>query len=146
MGEDKKAAKRDKKNDIQREQIQTTEFGAIQVDEEVIASIAAFTVAGMDGVAAMVGGMTDGLSEMLGKKPQSKGVKVEFQEDGLHITVHIHIYYGVELSTLGHAIQEAVFERVLEMTDLRTKAVDIHVLGVQFPTEAPSDTPDTNQE
>lgn len=124
--------KKDKKQEISGEQVRTTKYGDISMDDDVIASIVALVVSGTPGVAAMVGGMTDGITEMLGKKSATKGVKVETTDGATRVGVAITVDYGIPIPDLAYTIQKEAAEQVKNMTGVRLHGVDVHVQGVQF--------------
>lgn len=138
MSEEKKSAsaKKEKKADAFHEQ---SEFGSIRMDDEVIASIAAYTVLSIDGVAGMVGGMADGITEMFGKRPARKGVRVEVIDGNLTVDVNILVQYGIPIPDLAHHIQRDVVEQVKNMTGITLSSVDVYVQGVVFASEDKTD-------
>lgn len=134
LTEEKKAAsaKKEKKADAFNEQ---SEFGLIRMDDEVIASIAAYTVLSIEGVAGMVGGMADGITEMFGKRPAGKGVRVETVDGVPRVDVSILVQYGVPIPDLAHHIQRDVVEQVKDMTGISLSSVDVYVQGIVFSGE-----------
>lgn len=140
MPDEKKSAPA--KKERSREALyEETEKGTIRVDDEVIASIAAFAALAVEGVADMVGGMTDGLSEMFGKRSASKGVKLETTPDGLTVELNLLVHYGTPIPDLAHHVQRDVSERILEMTGLKVNTVNVVVQGMQFPNDGPKEDP-----
>ena len=122
----------EKRQEISTEQVHTTQYGEIQMDDDVIASIAAMVVGGTPGVAALVGGMTDGITEMLGKKSATKGIKVETIDGGPRVEVVITVDYGIAIPDLAYSIQRDVDEQVKNMTGILLRGVDVHVQGIRF--------------
>lgn len=120
----------------------------IKIASDVVATIAGIAAAAIEGVASMSGGVVSGLSQILGKKTLTKGVKVEIDEDTAVIDISIVVYYGAKIPEVAGNIQDAVTEAVTNMTGLAVGAVNVHVLDVQFQeptveeavveTEAPS--------
>ncbi len=138
LTEEKKSAsaKKEKKADAYNEQ---SEFGSIRMDDEVIASIAAYTVLSIDGVAGMVGGMADGITEMFGKRPAGKGVRVEMVDGNLTVDVNILVQYGIPIPDLAHHIQRDVVEQVKNMTGITLSSVDVYVQGIVFSSNDKTD-------
>lgn len=114
---------------------QSNQYGAVKVDEEVIAGIAAHAASNVAGVAGRVGGMTDGITEMLGKKAVNKGVKVDQSEDTLTIDLSVLVYYGHQIPQVARAIQEAVFDNVKTMLAYEVDIVNVYVQGLVFPED-----------
>ena len=59
---------------------QENEVGSVKISEEVVAIVAGLAATDIPGVAGMANSISGGLSELLGKKSLSKGVKVELLE------------------------------------------------------------------
>ena len=74
MSEEKKASTEVSKTEVSKVE---AEGGRIVFADEVVATIASLAVTDVDGVASLAGGMVEGISEMLGKKSLTKGVKVD---------------------------------------------------------------------
>lgn len=109
----------------------------VKIANDVVATIAGIAAADIEGVAGMSGNMVSGLSQMLGKKQLTKGVKVEINDNEVAIDISIVVEYGRKIPEVAGAIQEAVTTAVGDMTGLTVTAVNVHVTGVQFVEEAP---------
>ena len=83
------------------------EYGNVKISDEVVAAIASVAAMEIPGVVNMSGGFTGGFSEMLGKS-QSKGVKVELNDNDAIIDVNIIVEYGKNISEIGKKVQENV--------------------------------------
>lgn len=114
---------------------------SVKIANEVVATIAGIAAADIDGVASMSGNMVSGFSQMLGKKPMTKGVKVEITDNDVVIDISIVVEYGKKIPVVAAAIQQAVAQAVGDMTGLNVTAVNVHVTGVQFVEEAPAEQP-----
>ena len=108
-----------------------------KISDEVIAVCAVNATLKTEGVANLAGGFSNALSRnFLGKELMSKGIKVNQTEDGVEIDVFIIVKYHVKIPAVAWDIQENVKNEVQSMTDLPVKAVNIHVQGVEIPSEA----------
>src|SRR5690606_3562353 len=92
------------------------------------------------GVAGMSGGFAGGISEMLGRKNLSKGVKVEVGDKEAAIDLYIIVEYGCRIPEVAWNIQEKVKNAVENMTGLKVVAVNIHIQGVNFEKDQKKDT------
>ncbi len=111
--------------------------GHIVFADEVIATIAALAVSDVDGVSAMSGGVVEGITEMLGKKNITKGVKVEVGKEEAAIDISVSIKYGYKIKEVCEKIQEAVKAAIETMTGLKVVEINIFVQSVVFePVEA----------
>ncbi|NLL82420.1 MAG: Asp23/Gls24 family envelope stress response protein [Tissierellia bacterium] len=109
--------------------------GSVKITNDVIAIIAGVAATEVKGVVGMGGGITGGLSEMLGMKTLSKGVKVEVTENDVSIEVHIVVEYGTNLADVGKEVQENVLVSVENMTGLKVRNVDVNIQGISMPKE-----------
>ena len=112
-------------------------LGAIRIADEVVSIIAGLAATEVEGIAGMSGGIAGGISEMLGRKNFSKGVKVEVGEKEAAVDLYIIVKYGVRIPDIALAAQENVKQAIETMTGLTVVEVNIHVQGVGFPEEEP---------
>jgi len=110
--------------------------GTIKFSDEVIAVCAANATLKTKGVADLAGDFTNLLSKsILGKELLSKGVKVSQTEEGVIVDVFVIVEYKVNIPSVAWDIQEHVKNEIIEMTELKVKAVNINIQGVQMPEE-----------
>ena len=108
----------------------------LKISDEVIAVCAINATLKTKGVAKLAGGFSNTLSKnILGKELVSKGIKVNRTEEGVEIDVHIIVKYRFKIPAVAWDIQENVKNEVQSMTELNVKAVNIHVQGVEIPSE-----------
>lgn len=112
----------------------------VQIANEVIAVIAGIAAGEVDGVAAMSAGLAGGLTEMLGKKTASRGVKIEVKENHVSLDLFVVVRYGAKIPEVASRIQDRVKIQVERMTGLTVSNVNIHVQGVSF-DQAPDEEP-----
>lgn len=112
-----------------------TEQGQVRISDDVVSTIASMAASEVDGVAGMSGGLVSGLTEMLGKRNPSRGVRVEVGERATIIDLYLMVDYGVRIPTVAQRVQEKVKQVVEDMTGLKVAAVNIHIQGVAFPSE-----------
>ena len=104
------------------------------ISDDIIAVCATNATLKTEGVAGMVGGITNALSKnIFGKELLSKGVKVNQMDDGtVEIDVAVNVLYGCHLPSVAWDIQENVKHEVEDMTDLSVTAVNISIHGVKM--------------
>ncbi|MGM9551682.1 MAG: Asp23/Gls24 family envelope stress response protein [Clostridia bacterium] len=118
----------------------STEGGNIRISEEVISTIAALAAKEVDGIASMGGSLLGGIGDLITKKSQGKGVKVEFLEDGIMIELHITVKFGAKIREVSASIQEQVKNAVETMASLNVKSVNVYVDGIELEkTSAPAE-------
>lgn len=110
-------------------------FGTVKITNDVVAIIAGVAATEVKGVVGMGGSITGGLSEMLGMKNLSKGVKVEVTGNNASIEMQIVIEYGYKLAEVGKEVQENVKASVENMTGLNITEININIQGISMPKE-----------
>lgn len=110
-------------------------YGSVKISNDVVAIIAGVAATEIEGVAGMSGGITGGITEMLGMKNLSKGVKVEVGNEEAAIDLFIVVEYGSKIADLGEKVQKNVKSTVETMTGLNVVEVNINIQGVNFSNE-----------
>ena len=110
----------------------TTESGNIRISEDVVSVISAIAAKEVDGLASMGGTILGSISDILSKKTQGKGVKVEFNETGTVIDVHITVKFGVKIREVSSSIQEQIKNAVETMAGITVSTVNVYVDGVEL--------------
>lgn len=107
----------------------STDRGLIAVDTDVYTNIAGRAATNCFGVKGMaVRSMTDGLVHLLRREAMSKGVKVNFFDDGsISVDLHIIVDRGVNISAIGEAIISEVKYNVEKSTGTTVQAVNVYV-------------------
>jgi uncharacterized alkaline shock family protein YloU len=108
------------------------ELGAVQIHNNVIATIARLAVTKVQGVVEMSGGLVDGLAGMIGKKGSDRGIRVEMQDASVVIEVFVVVEYGVQIPHVAWQIQTEVRKVVEQMTGKAVKAVQVSIEGVKI--------------
>ena len=105
------------------------EKGNVIVSERVYTQIVGTTTAACFGVKGMAArSLKDGLFHLLRKESASKGVHVEFHEDGsISIDLHIIVDTGVNLNAVGESIMSEVRYVVESTTGTEVRDVRVHI-------------------
>ena len=91
-----------------------------------IAGYAATNCFGVKGMA--VRSVTDGLVHLLRREAMSKGVRVDFREDGkLDIDLHIIVDHGVNLRAVADSIVSEVRYVVQKTTETEVNQVNVYI-------------------
>jgi len=108
---------------------QENENGSVNISTSVytdIAGTAAVNCMGVKGMAAR--SVKDGVYHLLRMESMSKGVRVEFHEEGdISIELHIMVGDGVNLTAIGNAIIEEVGYMVEKCTGTKVRAVHVYI-------------------
>jgi len=121
------------------EQIEKYDTGSVRIASEVVGIISGLAATEVKGVAGMSGGVVDGFAELLKKKNLSKGVKVEVGEKQAAIDLYVVVDYGAKIPETALLIQENVKRAVESMTGLEVVEVNVHIQGVEFKPDEPSE-------
>ena len=108
---------------------QNNENGSVNISTSVYTDIAGSAAVNCMGVKGMVArSMKDGVYHLLRKESMSKGVKVDFFEDGeIAIDLHIMVGDGVNLTAIGNAIIDEVRYMVEKCTNTHVRAVNVYI-------------------
>ena len=97
---------------------------------ETIISVAASEV---DGVASLGSSTTSGLRSVFGSKPSTQGIDITVdEEDKLHISIRVDVYYGYVLPDLAANIRQAISDAVTSQVGIPVGSVDVYIDGMQF--------------
>ncbi len=119
---------------------ETADGGRIIFADDVVATIAALAVADVEGVSAMSGGMVEGITEMLGKKNITKGVKVEVGSEEAAVDISVSIKYGYKIKDVCEKIQLNVKNAIEAMTGLKVVEINVFVQSITFEQAQPEPT------
>lgn len=111
--------------------------GKVTFANEVIAIIAALAASETKGIAGMSGTAMSGITELIGRKNITKGVKVEVGSEEAAVDVFVIVKYGFRIQDVAHDIQSGVKNAVETMTGLRVVEVNVYVQGIEMEKEEP---------
>jgi uncharacterized alkaline shock family protein YloU len=111
----------------------TTELGKIEIEEEVIATLAGAVAMECYGLVGMSSRSTmkDGIAEILRRENLSRGVEVHRENGLLHINLYIIVRYGTKISEVANIVQERVKYQLNQSLGLLIDEVNIFVQGVR---------------
>jgi len=115
------------------------EQGQIRISDDVVATIAGLAALETPGIAAMSGGISEGLAKRLSGRNAQKGVSVEVGQLEAAIDLRVIVQYGVPIHEVCRRLQQNVREAVENMTGLRVVEVNVKVEGVSFKDEEPEE-------
>lgn len=103
--------------------------GEVKISDEVVASIADIAAKEVNGVIGLSGGLTD----IIGKRHGSKGIKLEIEDKVVKMDLFLNIEYGIRIPDVAWKIQENVKRSIETMTGMTVSTIDIHIQGIQTP-------------
>jgi uncharacterized alkaline shock family protein YloU len=117
-----------------------SQSGLIRISDDVVSTIAGLAALETPGIAAMSGGISEGLAKRLSGKNAQRGVSVEVGQVEAAIDLRIIIQYGSKIQDVCRDLQENVRDAVENMTGLRVVEVNVKVEGVAFKEEEAEET------
>lgn len=106
--------------------------GSINISEDVIAGMVRNAALEVEGVAGLANTAGAEISELLGIRTLSKGVKVQFADEKVVVDTIISVSYGSSVVKVARAVQEKVLAAVQATTGLEQVEVNVHVTGIAF--------------
>ncbi|MDD2482143.1 MAG: Asp23/Gls24 family envelope stress response protein [Lutispora sp.] len=109
-----------------------TEFGEINISDDVLASLAGLATTECYGIVGMASkSAKDGIVELLKRENLSKGVKVSSDGEEIVIDLYIIVEFGTRISVVADNIISKVKYSLENLTGLKVKKVNINVQGVR---------------
>ncbi len=111
------------------------EIGSIDINSEVVATIAgasAIECYGLVGMAAKTS--SGGFASLLKRENLSKGVTVHMEEEGIVIDLYVIIQFGTKISVVAQNIIDKVKYNVENQTGLKVLKVNLNIEGVRVPS------------
>lgn len=112
--------------------------GLIRISDDVVATIAGLAALETPGIAAMSGGMSEGLAKRLSGKNAQKGVSVEVGQMEAAVDLRVIVNYGSRIQEVCRDLQQNVRDAIVTMTGLHVVEVNVKVEGVAFKEEEAS--------
>ena len=109
----------------------------VKIAGDVIATIAGLAATEIEGIASMQGNLTNELVGKLGMKNLTKGVTIEFDEDGtsVHVALAVIMKYGYSIPKVCKAVKDRVKSAIENMAGLKVLDVNINIVGVETETK-----------
>lgn len=106
--------------------------GVVSIADDVVAMIASIAATEVEGVASMVGNITNELMSRVGMKKLTKGVKVSVMDGKVNVDLAITIDYGYNIPETCQSVQSKVKAAVENMTGLDVDVVNIRIGGINM--------------
>ncbi|MEE1115057.1 MAG: Asp23/Gls24 family envelope stress response protein [Eubacterium sp.] len=104
--------------------------GTVQIEDEVIATIAALAATEVEGVASLGGGITHAKAARAGARALSRGVKIEIEDRVISVRMIVNMKYGYNIPDTTVKVQEKVKTALENMTGLEVSGVNVSVADV----------------
>lgn len=116
---------------MQEIQNQKVRSGSLKISNEVVASIAEYTVREIEGVVGLAP-VLKGVSGLIAQRSEVNPVSIIFQDGVAVINLRLIIDGTVKLPVLSKAVQSAVKESVQNMTGIVVSKVNLQITGITF--------------
>lgn len=108
------------------------EYGSVQINTEVIASIAGAAAVECYGLVGMASkSPTSGIVSLLKRENLSKGIKVHVEPAGVIIDLYVIVQFGTKISVVANNIIEKVKYHVENQTGTKVLKVNLNIEGVR---------------
>ena len=115
------------------ESSQEFEFGDFKIANGVLELIAGIAVMEIEGIMSLSGSRIENITDFLGKRSLTKGIKVDVKDKQLSVDVHLTVDYGLALQDIARKAQENVKNVLEAMTGLSVKSVNVFIDNINFP-------------
>ena len=110
--------------------------GATIIEDEVVAEIIGLAAKEVEGVVNL--GKSSIRRKLTGHLPgaqekTSRGVGVEVGEKEAIVELDLDVLYGFNIPEVVNEVRKKVASRLLEITGLVAKEINVHVIGIEFP-------------
>lgn len=108
--------------------------GSLRVSQEVIATIASYAVAEIDGAHSLAPtkAVKGGLGNLFSRTGLLKAVSINLNDDVAVIDMGIRVKAGAKIPRVCEELQNAVKQSVQSMTGITVSRVNINVTGIVF--------------
>lgn len=114
-----------------------SKLGTIRIADNVVATITGVAAGEIEGVVRTSSRLTGGLARTLGRKKDTRGVKVDVGEEEAVININLIVKYGIPIAEVARKVQQNVKEKIEDLTGLKVKEVTINVQGMEMPRTEP---------
>lgn len=112
---------------------QELEFGDFKIADGVLELITGIAVMEIEGVSGLSGSTIENITDFLGKKSLTKGIRVNTEDMQLSVDIHLAVDYGGALQEIAQKAQENVKNILEAMTGIEVKCVNIFIDSINFP-------------
>ncbi|MCD8036080.1 MAG: Asp23/Gls24 family envelope stress response protein [Clostridiales bacterium] len=108
------------------------QYGMVTIEDEVIAEVAGFTAIDCYGIVGMAAkNVKDGIFQLLKRESLTKGIRINVDEDGIRIDMHIIVEYGTNIAAIAENTISTVKYKVETVCGLDVEQVNVFVEGVR---------------
>lgn len=110
----------------------SSELGEVSISNNVIADIAGAVATKCYGVVGMASrSKKDGIVSLLKQDSMTKGIKIEVEDDGVVVEIHLIAEYGININTVCKSIVNRVRYTIENAVGIKVNRVNVRVEGVR---------------
>ena len=116
----------------------TVVSGETIIEDDVVATIAGQAIKDIEGVSSLGKSTVQRIiAERLGRASgKARGVQVEVGEQEAIVELSLNVVYGYNIPKIVAAVRKEVAARLFEIAGLVSKEINIHIVGVDFPSDS----------
>jgi uncharacterized alkaline shock family protein YloU len=110
---------------------QTPASGQTTIAPDVLLNIAALTTLGVEGVSRM-NPTPGGVNRILHRGFENEGVKIEVEENHVHMDIHVILKAEYNIREVSRNIQKKVARAISEMVGMEPGRINIHIEDIDY--------------
>jgi uncharacterized alkaline shock family protein YloU len=107
-----------------------SELGEVQINNEVIAVIAAMAAMEVDGVVSVAGGITTDNVSKAGAKKLSRAVKIDVADGCVMLDISIVLKMNESILNISKKVQDKIKTTIENMTGMEVANVNVNIANV----------------
>jgi len=108
--------------------------GIVTYNKDIVLSVINLAAKEIAGVSSLVANFGSVLTRWFSKN-YCEGVKLSYINGNINVDIYMNVYYGYNVSEIAYRVQENIKNSLASMVEMKIDKINIHVLGVDFPTE-----------
>ena len=108
--------------------------GIVTYNKDIVLSVINLAAKEIAGVSSLVANFGSVLTRWFSKN-YYEGVKTSYINGNMNVDIYMNVYYGYNVSEIAYRVQENIKNSLASMVEMKIDKINVHVLGVDFPTE-----------
>lgn len=108
--------------------------GVVTYNKDIVLSVINLAAKEIAGVSSLVANFGSVLTRWFSKN-YYEGVKTSYVNGNMNVDIYMNVYYGYNVSEIAYRVQENIKNSLASMVEMKIDKINVHVLGVDFPTE-----------
>lgn len=108
--------------------------GVVTYNKDIVLSVINLAAKEIAGVSSLVANFGSILTRWFSKN-YYEGVKTSYVNGNMNVDIYMNVYYGYNVSEIAYRVQENIKNSLASMVEMKIDKINVHVLGVDFPTE-----------